>query len=83
MTEIDPDARVWVAAGISGHMAKCLHVEPGCRNLQNAHNIVEKRRRMYHADQPICEICSGAYDGHGECGRSEAYEILQARASDD
>ena len=81
---IDPDARVWVATGFSGsNCEKCLHLDPECRNLTEARDVVAKRRRMYPADQRVCEICTGAYEPSTDTGRSEAYELLAAADPDE
>jgi len=32
---------------------------------------------MYAADQRVCSICTGEYEGHTKAGRTEAYELLK------
>jgi len=76
--DIAPDAPVWISTGFSGdNCEKCLHVDPECRNLSEAKTVVEKRREMYTADQRVCSICTGQYEGHTKTGRTEAYELLK------
>lgn len=84
MTDIDPDARVWISTGFSGDdCEKCLHVDPECRNLGHAKAVVEKRRAMYGPDQRVCSICTGEYEGHTNSGRTEAYEFLKDAKPDE
>jgi hypothetical protein len=74
MSEIAPDATVWVAGKYSGNNAeKTLHTSRDCRALQNADSVLEKQRGMYHPDQRVCQICTGAYEPTTDTGRSQAY----------
>lgn len=82
--EIAPDDTVWVSSKFGGTATseKCLHVDPDCRALSRAANVLEKQRSMYAADQPVCDICTGEYQGHSNASRSEAYQILKEVADE-
>lgn len=81
--EIAPDDTVWVSSKFGGETSeKCLHVDPDCRALSRASNVLEKQRSMYGADQPVCDLCTGAYDGHSKASRSEAFQILKEVADE-
>jgi hypothetical protein len=81
--EIDADAPVWISTGFSGDTsAKCLRVDPDCRQLGSAKQVAKKTRRMYPADQRVCDICTGRYEPHGDYGRSDAYLALTEGTDD-